>query len=288
MREVAIMVAPNGARRTKSDHPRLPVTPAELAETARACMAAGAGAIHLHVREEDQRHSLDPRHYAEAMAAVGAACGEGFPIQITSEAGGIYEAEEQMQAMRSMWPTRFSLAPREILRAGRQAAATFVADARNAGCDVQYILYDDDDATALSDLAVACGLTAMRLLLVLGRYVEEVVPAPAEVARRLRAAEAAGLDVTDFMVCAFGTAELACLREAVRLGGHVRIGFENALTDETGRLAYDNAERVAAAAKMILREGHRPADAAATRRVLGETLSESGRITAVRPGSEQR
>ena len=40
-----IMVAPNGARRTKADHPRLPISAEEIATTAAACFAAGAGGI---------------------------------------------------------------------------------------------------------------------------------------------------------------------------------------------------------------------------------------------------
>jgi uncharacterized protein (DUF849 family) len=38
-----IMVAPNGARRTKADHPAVPMTIAEIVETARQCYAEGAG-----------------------------------------------------------------------------------------------------------------------------------------------------------------------------------------------------------------------------------------------------
>ena len=54
-----IMVAPNGARKTKADHPALPITPAELAATASACLEAGAAAIHLHVRDRDGGHTLE-------------------------------------------------------------------------------------------------------------------------------------------------------------------------------------------------------------------------------------
>ena len=62
-----IIVAPNGARRTRDDHPALPVTIEQTVETAVACRQAGAGAIHLHVRDEKGRHSLDPGLYTEAV-----------------------------------------------------------------------------------------------------------------------------------------------------------------------------------------------------------------------------
>ena len=82
---VFLAVAPNGARKTKADHPALPITPAELAATAAACAEAGAAMIHLHVRDADQRHSLDVEAYRAAIAAVRSAVGEDLVIQATSE-----------------------------------------------------------------------------------------------------------------------------------------------------------------------------------------------------------
>ncbi|MEC8515837.1 MAG: 3-keto-5-aminohexanoate cleavage protein, partial [Pseudomonadota bacterium] len=58
-----LMVAPNGARRTKADHPAIPVTIQETVETALACAAVGAQAMHLHVRDADQQHVLDAGLY---------------------------------------------------------------------------------------------------------------------------------------------------------------------------------------------------------------------------------
>ena len=46
-----ITVAPNGARRTLSDHQAVPVTVEDTARCAKACMEAGAAMIHLHVRD---------------------------------------------------------------------------------------------------------------------------------------------------------------------------------------------------------------------------------------------
>ena len=54
-----IMVAPNGARRTIADHPAIPVTIKEIVTTAASCYEAGAGAMHFHVRDNEQQHVLD-------------------------------------------------------------------------------------------------------------------------------------------------------------------------------------------------------------------------------------
>ena len=78
-----LMVAPTGARLSKSDHPGLPISPEEIAQTAKASALAGAHALHLHVRDAEGRHSLDAGRYREAMAAVAEAV-PGMAIQVTA------------------------------------------------------------------------------------------------------------------------------------------------------------------------------------------------------------
>ena len=62
-----LMVAPNGARKVKKDHPAVPLTISETVATAKSCYEAGAGAIHLHVRDKDGQHVLDAGLYKEAL-----------------------------------------------------------------------------------------------------------------------------------------------------------------------------------------------------------------------------
>ncbi|MEM7653568.1 MAG: 3-keto-5-aminohexanoate cleavage protein, partial [Pseudomonadota bacterium] len=64
-----IAVAPNGARKVKSDHPAIPLTPAELAREAAACADAGASMVHLHVRDANGGHTLDADLYKAALNA---------------------------------------------------------------------------------------------------------------------------------------------------------------------------------------------------------------------------
>jgi uncharacterized protein (DUF849 family) len=58
----AVMVAPNGARLGKAEHPALPVTIAEIVATARACHTAGAGAINAHLRDAEAAWCAAPLH----------------------------------------------------------------------------------------------------------------------------------------------------------------------------------------------------------------------------------
>src|SRR5215475_6542753 len=99
-RPVAIAVAPNGGRRTKADHPAIPLTADELARTAAECLEAGACLIHVHVRQADGSHLLDPDAYRQALGAIRAEVGNRLVIQITTEALGVYAPPAQIAVLK--------------------------------------------------------------------------------------------------------------------------------------------------------------------------------------------
>src|SRR5687768_3537511 len=99
---VAIAVAPNGGRRTKTDHPALPVTTEEMAATGAAGLEAGACMMHAVVRDRLGDELLDADAYRATIAAVRAAVGDRLVIQITSEALGIYKSAQQMAVVRDV------------------------------------------------------------------------------------------------------------------------------------------------------------------------------------------
>jgi len=246
----AIMVAPNGARRTKADHPALPMTIAETVACAARCATAGAGAIHAHLRDGQGRHWLDAGAYRELIAEMGRAV-PAMPVQITTEAAGRYDPAEQRALLQQVTPEGVSIALAEMLADGDRAAARRSYHAlAEAGVAVQHILYDPDQVDWLARELAGGTLpdTPLHLLFVLGRYTEGQRSTPDMLAPFLVALEAlanhheAG---TDWAVCAFGPTETACLAAARRAGGKARVGFENNLFMADGRLARDNAERVA-------------------------------------------
>jgi len=70
MAKTLIAVAPTGAEADKSVVPALPVTQNELVATAKECEAAGAAVIHVHVRDEDARPTLDVAQLSDRVAAL--------------------------------------------------------------------------------------------------------------------------------------------------------------------------------------------------------------------------
>ena len=84
-RPVIIQVALNGTR-TRVEHAAIPITPAEQATEARASVAAGASAIHVHVRDEHGNESLAAPDVAKTIEAIRTACPD-VPIGIGREPG---------------------------------------------------------------------------------------------------------------------------------------------------------------------------------------------------------
>ena len=244
-----IMVAPNGARRTKADHPALPITIAEVVATAKACQQAGADGLHAHVRNAEGGHVLDSGLYKELLAELAHATPDLY-VQITTEAVGIYTPEQQRALVRTVQPKAVSISIREMMSEGENPEiARFYHDQWHAGTGIQHILYGTDDIALLQDLCER-GIVPkndLKLLFVLGRYTAGQVSSPSDLHPFLDALktfdQSCGAS-SDWACCAFGMAETPCLAEAVSNGGKVRIGFENNLHHTDGSLARDNADRV--------------------------------------------
>lgn len=271
---LAVMVAPNGARKTRADHPRLPLGPDELAREAAACLEAGAAAIHLHVRDRDGRHSIDAELYRAALAAIRAAVGDRLIAQITTEAVGVFTPAEQMATVRAVRPESASLGLRELLPGGagpdeEREAAAFFRWMRSAGVRPQLILYDAGDLRRFKSLRARGVLPPepFCLLYVLGRYSDGQRARPGDLLPFLAEAD----PVDRWAVCAFGPLEAACALTAAALGGHSRVGFENNLSLISGDIAPDNAALVAQLVGAAAMVGRTIADADQARQALFPT-----------------
>lgn len=249
-----LMVAPNGARLTQADHPALPISTAEVVAAAQACEAAGATSIHAHVRDHENRHTLDATRYNGLHAALAAAT--DLRIQVSTEAAGVFEVPAQRACLGAVTARDASVALREIARAPELVADTYALAARR-GISVQHILYAPEDMEILRAHMDAGILSedAPRALFVLGRYTPGQVSAPADLEPFLQAMGALKLT---WSVCAFGPGEHACLLAALNAGGQVRVGFENNRTAPNGQPFRDNAASVAALVEAAAKQGFVP------------------------------
>jgi uncharacterized protein (DUF849 family) len=263
--EPAILsVAPNGARRTKADHPNLPMTTAEVADAAKAAMEAGAAMIHFHTRDKEGKHLLDAEASREAMAAIRRLCGDGLILQATTEQAGRYARDAQIAFARALKPEAITIAPREFMpdAASERETAKLLEWLYRERTMVQYILYDTSDLMRFLDLKKRGLIPGERpsVLYVLGRYSSDGQSRPTDLLPFL----GDGLGFV-WSMCAFGLREGACALAAMTLGGHARMGFENNFHLHDGSRAADNAALIAQAAADSRRIGRAIADADAAR-----------------------
>ncbi len=259
---VIVISAPNGARRIRSDHPALPVTSAELAECAVLLADNGVSVVHLHVRDESGRHTLDADRYRAAMAGIDSTAGDRLIVQVTTESVGQYTAAEQMALVRELRPEAVSLALRELCATGQDEteAAAFFSWLKQERIWPQYILYTPDEVVRFNELRLR-GVFADEhpfCLFVLGRYSDNSTGTPAELDSMLAAADC---EAFPWAVCCFGRHEHDAAVKAAVSGGHVRIGFENNLQLSDGTIAADNSELIAQFSRSLRNTSRKAASA---------------------------
>lgn len=249
-----ICAAINGARRTKADHPALPMTVPEIAGAVAGCAEAGAAMAHIHVRDGSGAHVLDAGLYREALAEI-ARVSPDIVVQITTESAGRYGTGAQIALARSMRAevAAISIAWREIVRDGEAPARALLADLAEAGVATQLIVYEPDDIAALNAeiMRPDWPWRETDMLIVLGSYAGK----PGSVAElRAKLAHLKSARVRPAM-CAFGPDEHACVVAMLAAGGDARVGFENNLVLPDGTMAPDNASLVRLAADAAIASG---------------------------------
>lgn len=199
--------------------------------------------IHLHVRDDQDGHTLDVNKYREATAAIRDRVGQDIVIQATTEAVGIYSAEQQMDMVLELEPEAASLAIKELVPYGEEEKArSFFAEVKKQNIMPQFILYSAEDMVRCQAL-IADGVIPFKtpfLLFVLGRYTAGQKSHPKDLLPFMEITP----EETDWAVCAFGPLEHAAASCALAMGGHVRVGFENNMLLKDGRQATCNADLV--------------------------------------------
>jgi 3-keto-5-aminohexanoate cleavage enzyme len=266
MDPLIITVAAVGAEVMPHQTPHLPVTPAQLAETAERCRAAGAAVIHVHCRNDDGSNTADPQRFAAALDAIRAAC--DIIVQFTT--GGAIG----MTAAERAAPLRL-----------RPEMATLTCGTVNFGDDVfenpfplmREILAEMGRNGVVPELEIFDAghlANAKRLaaegLLAFPQHVDFVLGVPGALEATVRNlsflidALPAGCS---WSVAGVGRDQLPLAAVAVAMGGHVRVGLEDNIYYAKGRLAR-NDELVARVARIATELGRPIASPDEARRIL--------------------
>jgi uncharacterized protein (DUF849 family) len=247
-----LQAAINGAR-PPAEHPALPVHPDELAGGARACVAAGAGAVHFHVRGPDGRESLAASDVARVVTAVRSAC-RRTPVGISTGAWIEPDPDRRLALVRR-WNILPDFASVNFHESG---AIELAEELLELGVGVEAGLADTVGAESLA----RAGLEdrCLRVLLEpqeqeLGAALETVAVMERILARPVGGAasadDATPADATPRLLHGTEATAWPLLAESARRGHDLRMGLEDTLRLPTGELARDNAELIEAARRWI-------------------------------------
>lgn len=265
-----ITVAPCGAETTRDHNPAVPFTPAEIAAEARRSFEAGARMIHVHARWDDGAPTQDAGRYRETVAAIRQEAPEMIVQVSTGGAIGMTAAErlgslaaEPEMASLTCGTVNFG---RGVFENPAPLMLEFATAILAAGVRPELEIFDLghlDNAAWLAAKAPLAG--PQHHDFVLG-VPGGAAGTPANVA--LLAGRLGDRGAT-WSATGIGRAHLAVVMTAIAAGGHVRLGFEDQVELEPGRLATSNAELVERAARIGELAGRPVATPAQAREILG-------------------
>lgn len=268
---ILITVAPTGAETAKADCPQLPTTPEEIAATARECEAAGAGMIHIHVRDHDHAPTLDVGLLREWVAAVRES--SDLVVQL-STGGSVHDPLEQRLKVLDAEPDSCSLTM-GTTNFGDDVFSNpwpFVAELYQLSQERQVVpefeLFDLGHVHALNRLLDRYGLPYGGKV-----HCDFVMGVPGGMPGTTPALVAAlGLlpaEVTSWSATGIGRSTLPVMLASLSMGGHLRVGMEDVLTLSKGVPVERNAQLVERAVEAARTAQRSPMTPAGARALLG-------------------
>ena len=286
-RPVIITCALTGAAELSGKNKAVPVTPQEIAESAIGAARAGAAIAHIHVREPGTgKPSMRLELYQEVVDRIRQS-GSDVLINLTTGAGARYlpGTEDPLVAATgstlSHWRKRVehvvALTPDVCsldvgsLNFGEWVFVNTPADLREmakvikeTGVKPELEVFDLGHIR-LARYLIEKGLVAEPALFQLCLGIPWGAPATPETMMAMRDQLPDGAIWASFGI---GAAQFPMVAQAVLLGGHVRVGFEDNLYLAHSVPAPSNAALVEKAVEIIKQLGERPATLSETRQIL--------------------
>jgi uncharacterized protein (DUF849 family) len=229
----------NGNRDT-AFHPAVPRTPNELARDAKAVVAAGADALHVHPRDAAGRESVQPADIAAALAAIRASV-PGTPVGV-STGWWIAPGGRARHVPIAAWQVLPDYVSVNLIE---EDAPEVIALTLGKGIGVEAGLWSVADAERFVALA-----DAPRCLRTLLEINEQDVAEAIAAAEGIRAVLArAGLGLPS-MLHGYEATKWRLYREALRRGLDTRIGLEDGKHLPSGAVAESNEALIRAASDL--------------------------------------
>ena len=287
-RKVMISCAVTGSADTPGRNPAVPVTPAQIAQSAIDAAKAGAAIVHIHVRNpETTRPSMNPAHYREVVERIRGS-GSDVLINLTTGPGARFSPGNDDPLQPGPGTTMKSAAERvQHIVELKPEICSLDMGSMNMG---PYVFvntpgYLETMAVAIRDAGVMPELEVFEAghLLLAKRLIETghiKAPGMFQICLGISWAQPATPEAMSYMRSllpanspwfAFGISlhQFPMVAQAVLLGGHPRVGLEDNIYLEKGKLAPSNAALVEKAAKIVEILGDVVATPSDARQILG-------------------
>jgi 3-keto-5-aminohexanoate cleavage enzyme len=271
--ETLITVAPTGAEALKSEVPALPVTLDELVTTAKECEALGAAVIHVHIRDDEARPTLDGGRLRETVAALREST--DLIVQL-STGGAVTDPEGDRLAVLDAGPDMASCTMGtvnfgdDVFLNRWEFIVELHTRMQERGIVPEYEIFDLGHLTALQRLLDRHGLPAgghVHVDFVMG--VPGGMPGTAEALIACRQLLRDLPDGTTFSATGIGRTTLPVLMASLAAGGHLRVGMEDTLSYAKGQPVDSNMQLVARAVSFAQLAQRPPMPVARARELLG-------------------
>jgi uncharacterized protein (DUF849 family) len=235
---VLLQAALNGDY-TKEYHPALPLSVQELVRDAVACVAAGAGAIHLHPRDAEGHERLAAAVIDPVVTTVRAAC--GVPVGVSTGAWIEPDLQRRLALVQSWRAPDYA-----SVNLSEPGSLAIMARLLAIGVGVEAGVWTVEDAEHFG--ASGLGGQVTRILVEPGELQvgESAAGALALVADIHTTLDRYGLTVPRLQH-ADGRVTWVVLADAVRRGLDTRVGLEDTVDEPSGERAAGNAALVRAA-----------------------------------------
>jgi len=250
--KLLITVAPTGAETAKADCPQLPTTLEELVETAQRCEAAGAAMIHVHIRDDEHRPTIDVGRLTATVQALR----ESTELVVQLSTGGsVHDPLEDRLKVLDAEPDSCSLTM-GTTNFGDDVFSNpwpFITELYQLSQDRQVVpefeLFDLGHVASLRRLLDKLGLPyggRVHVDLVMG--VPGGMPGTADAL--VAAVAALPEHTTSWSATGIGRSTLAVALAGLAKGGHLRVGMEDVLTLAKGVPVEHNEQLVDRAAQL--------------------------------------
>jgi 3-keto-5-aminohexanoate cleavage enzyme len=263
MQKLIVTVAPTGSVPKKENNPHVPITPTEIIAVGKRCEAAGAAIIHVHARNPvDQSASTDYGIFREIYQGLKSETNLIIQISTGGRAGMDYAQRNQRLNLR---PEMASLTtgsvnfPNSVYVNSPELIENLAADMQRLGIKPEMEIFDVSMIANALALAKKGRVRApLHFDFVMG--LTGAIPATAENLMHLRRSIPA--DAT-WTATGIGAAQLSMNTLAVVMGGHVRVGLEDALYYRKGELGSNErmVERIVRIGRELGREPASPDEA---------------------------